>query len=91
MSAARFRARGFELTSQRHAIFAALEGNSTHPTAEAVHAEVIKTLPMVSLRTVCQTLNKMISLGEIMPSIWRHVVTFRPQYGGPSSPGLRIV
>ncbi len=63
--AARFRANGFKLTPQRYAIFAALDGNSTHPTAEAVHAEVIKTLPMVSLRTVYQTLNEMISLGEI--------------------------
>ena len=63
--AARFRANGYKLTPQRHAVFAVLEGNLEHLTAEAIHARVVEPLPMVSLRTVYQTLNEMVTLGEL--------------------------
>jgi Fe2+ or Zn2+ uptake regulation protein len=44
----RFRSRGLKLTPQRQAIFRALYEDPTHPTAEAVHAAVVRDLPMVS-------------------------------------------
>lgn len=61
----RFRSQGLKVTPQRQAIFSVLFDNHVHPTAEAVHAEIIKDLPMVSLRTVYQTLNDLTAMGEL--------------------------
>lgn len=61
----RFRSEGRKLTPQRQAIFQVLHGDRTHPTAESVHARVVADLPMVSLRTVYQTLNDLTSMGEL--------------------------
>ena len=60
-----FRSQGLKVTPQRQAIFRILHGNRVHPTAESVHAEVIRDLPMVSLRTVYQTLNDLTAMGEL--------------------------
>lgn len=60
-----FRAEGLKVTPQRQAVFRVLFGNEVHPSAEAVHAEVTKELPMVSLRTVYQTLNDLAAMGEL--------------------------
>lgn len=62
-----FRARGFKVTPQRQCIFRVLHGSSIHPTAEAVHAEVVAQMPTVSLRTVYQTLNDLTAMGELVP------------------------
>lgn len=61
----RFRSAGRKVTPQRQAVFTALHGNTGHPTAEAIHAEVVANLPLVSLRTVYQTLNDLAAMGEI--------------------------
>ena len=61
----RFRSEGRKVTPQRQAVFRVLHGNRVHPTAEAVHAEVVQDLPMVSLRTVYQTLNDLTAMGEL--------------------------
>ena len=61
----RFRAEGLKVTPQRQAIFRVLHGSTEHPTAEAIHAAVVRELPMVSLRTVYQTLNELRSMGEL--------------------------
>lgn len=61
----RFRSEGRKLTPQRQAIFHVMHDNQSHPTAEAVHAHVVAELPMVSLRTVYQTLNDLTAMGEI--------------------------
>ena len=61
----RFRSQGLKVTPQRQAIFRILHGSTVHPTAESVHAEVVEDLPMVSLRTVYQTLNDLASMGEL--------------------------
>jgi Fe2+ or Zn2+ uptake regulation protein len=63
--AARFRAEGRKLTPQRIAVFRALHGATTHPTAEAVFEAVRADLPTVSLRTVYQTLNDLADMGEL--------------------------
>jgi Fe2+ or Zn2+ uptake regulation protein len=62
---AAFRARGLKVTPQRQAIFAVLDGNPTHPTAESVYASVSSVMPTISLRTVYQTLNDLVEMGEI--------------------------
>ena len=60
-----FRARGLKVTPQRQAVFAALYGNPSHPTAEAIHETVSAAMPTISLRTVYQTLNDLAEMGEI--------------------------
>ncbi len=61
-----FRARGLKVTPQRQCIFGVLHGSGVHPTAEAVHAEVVDRMPTVSLRTVYQTLNDLTAMGELV-------------------------
>ena len=60
-----FRARGLKVTPQRQCIFRVLHGSTVHPTAEAVHAQVVGEMPTVSLRTVYQVLNDLAAMGEL--------------------------
>ena len=61
----RFRSEGLKVTPQRQAVFRVLHHSTVHPTAESVHAAVVRDLPMVSLRTVYQTLNDLTAMGEL--------------------------
>lgn len=61
----RFRAEGLRVTPQRQSVFRALHGNHEHPSAEAVHAAVVREMPTVSLRTVYATLHDLADMGEI--------------------------
>lgn len=61
----RFRSEGRKVTPQREAVFRVLHASPDHLTAEGVHAEVLRDLPMVSLRTVYQTLNDLTAMGEL--------------------------
>lgn len=60
-----FRESGRKVTPQREYIFRILQNNQTHPTAELIHAEVVKQMPSVSLKTVYQTLHELEDMGEI--------------------------
>jgi len=60
-----FRAHGRKVTAQRQCIFRILQGDVTHPTAEAVHALARSQVETISLKTVYQTLNDLAALGEI--------------------------
>lgn len=61
-----FRLRGLKVTPQRQCIFRVLHRmDGAHPSAEAVHAAVLAELPMVSLKTVYQTLNDLVAMGEL--------------------------
>jgi Fe2+ or Zn2+ uptake regulation protein len=60
-----FRSQGRKLTPQRQAIFDALDGNPSHPSAESVYDMVRVHMPSISLRTVYQTLNDLTEMGEI--------------------------
>ncbi len=60
-----FRDRGLKVTPQRQCIFRVLHGNGSHPTAHAVFESVCEEMPTISLRTVYQTLNNLVALGEI--------------------------
>lgn len=62
---ARVRARGGKVTSQRVLIYQALCGDTTHPTAEQLHARLSRLLPHLSLTTVYATLNDLADAGEL--------------------------
>jgi len=53
------------MTPQRLRIFQVLADNMTHPTADSVYADVRRDMPTISLRTVYETLNELVELGEI--------------------------
>ncbi|MGH9307082.1 MAG: Fur family transcriptional regulator [Acidimicrobiales bacterium] len=60
-----FRTNGRKVTPQRQSIFRALQGNDSHPSAEAVYDAVRTEMETISLKTVYQTLNDLAELGEI--------------------------
>lgn len=61
-----FRQRGLKVTPQRQCIFGVLHATEgAHPSAEAVHDAVLDQLPMVSRKTVYQTLNDLVSMQEL--------------------------
>ena len=60
-----FRSRGRKVTAQRQCIFQALQGDVTHPTADAVFVKARSEMETISLKTVYQTLNELAALGEI--------------------------
>jgi Fur family transcriptional regulator, stress-responsive regulator len=61
----RFRATGRKVTAQRQCIFRVLQGDVTHPSAEAVHAVVSREMETISLKTVYQTLHDLAKLCEV--------------------------
>jgi Fur family transcriptional regulator, stress-responsive regulator len=64
-----FRTRNLKVTPQRQCVFRVLHHlEGTHPSADAIHSAVLTELPTVSLKTVYQTLNDLVSMGEL-----RHV------------------
>ena len=60
-----FRTSGRKVTAQRQCIFRILQGDETHPSAEAVHAAAVPGDADHLARTVYQTLNDLADLGEI--------------------------
>lgn len=60
-----FRARGLKVTPQRQLLFRLLSDNVTHPTAEVLFAMASEQMPGISLRTVYQTLNDLVEMGEL--------------------------
>jgi Fe2+ or Zn2+ uptake regulation protein len=60
-----FRSTGRKVTAQRQCIFRVLQGDVTHPSAEAVHALASQEMETISLKTVYQTLYDLAELGEI--------------------------
>ncbi|MBC8447717.1 MAG: transcriptional repressor [Chloroflexi bacterium] len=61
----RFRGLGLKVTPQRRFIFQALEGNTDHPSAEAIYEEVCAFIPEISLATVYNTLRELVDRGEV--------------------------
>lgn len=60
-----FRAEGLRVTPQRQAIFRLLEGNSDHPTVEALYEAARSEMPTLSLKTVYQTVNDLAGMGQV--------------------------
>ena len=61
----RLRAVGWRLTPQRRVIAEAMGGDHVHLTAEEVLERARGRLPEVSLATVYNTLNELVSMGEV--------------------------
>ena len=78
-----FRERGLKITPQRELVFRLLDGNVSHPTAEAVYSAALEFMPMISLKTVYQVLNDLRGLGEIQSIEVRNAVdgTFTLSFG----------
>ena len=54
------------ITKQRKAIFQALEGDTTHPTADEIYQRVKRDLPSISLATVYRNLKLLADSGLIL-------------------------
>ena len=53
------------MTPQRRAVAEVLDGEHVHLSAEAVHVQAQQRLPEISLATVYNTLNELVSMGEV--------------------------
>ncbi len=62
---ARFREEGLRVTPQRQCIFRLLSGNDQHPTVDALYDAARVEMPMISLKTVYQTVNDLAAMGEV--------------------------
>ena len=60
----RLRASGHRITPQRVAIIRRFVGSPHHPSAEAVHSQLIDEFPMLALSTVYNTLRLLAEVGE---------------------------
>jgi len=60
-----FRAKGLKVTPQRKLLFALLEDDTTHPTADGLYAKASARMPGISLRTVYTTLTDLVEMGEL--------------------------
>ena len=61
----RVRERGGKVTPQRVLIYQALIGDTSHPTAEQLHARLKNVLPHLSLTTVYASLNDLVDAGDL--------------------------
>lgn len=78
-----FRALSLKVTPQRQAVFEALHGDGSHPTADVIWARVRDRMPTVSLRTVYQALNDLVELGEVQAvSVGNGAARFDPNTAG---------
>jgi Fe2+ or Zn2+ uptake regulation protein len=62
---AQFREEGLRVTPQRECLFRLLQGNDQHPTVEALYEAARAEMPMISLKTVYQTVNDLSAMGEV--------------------------
>jgi Fur family ferric uptake transcriptional regulator len=62
----RLRARDWRMTPQRRVVAEVLRGEHVHLSAEAIHARARRRLPEISLATVYNTLNELVSMGEVL-------------------------
>jgi Fur family peroxide stress response transcriptional regulator len=56
---------GLRITPQRRAIVDALTGDASHPSAEDIHNQVLRSYPMISLATVYKTLALLNEIDEV--------------------------
>ncbi|NWJ48496.1 MAG: transcriptional repressor [Chloroflexi bacterium] len=56
----KLRENGKKVTPQRRLIYKALEGKTTHPTAEDIYNDVRAVIPDISLATVYKTLRELV-------------------------------
>lgn len=58
-------AKNFRMTPQRAGILRLLKGNRSHPSAEELYRKLLKRFPAVSFATVYNTLQSLLSKGEL--------------------------
>ena|SRR5688572_3290930 len=63
----RFRQRRRRMTPQRALICRLLDGNTEHPSAEALHRRAAASMPTLSLRTVYAILHELVEMGALQP------------------------
>ncbi len=79
-----FRATGRKVTAQRQCVFRVLQGDASHPSAEAVHAAARREVETISLKTVYQTLHDLVELGEVSAlDVGTGMVRFDPNVEEP--------
>jgi Fe2+ or Zn2+ uptake regulation protein len=79
-----FRANGRKVTAQRQCIFRVLQGDVSHPSAEAVHSAAVREMETISLKTVYQTLHDLAELGEISSlDVGTGMIRFDPNVDDP--------
>ena len=79
-----FRANGRKVTAQRQCIFRVLQGDVSHPSAEAVHSAAVREMQTISLKTVYQTLHDLAELGEIASlDLGTGMIRFDPNVDDP--------
>ncbi len=64
-TAAALKVIGLKITPQRQAVLRLLDGNKTHPSADAIYREVRRAYPGISFATVYNTLSKLAAAGKI--------------------------
>ncbi len=60
-----FRKKKYRITPQRLAILKILDGNKSHPSAEEIYNQILVDHPSTSFTTVYNTLETLVSMGEI--------------------------
>ena len=79
-----FRANGRKVTAQRQCIFRVLQGDVSHPSAEAVYSAAVREMETISLKTVYQTLHDLADLGEIASlDVGTGTIRFDPNVDDP--------
>lgn len=61
----RFRQHRRRLTPQRALICRLLDGNTDHPSAEALHRRATSQMPTLALRTVYAVLHELVEMGAV--------------------------
>ena len=69
---AALRASGRKVTPQRELVVRILEGNETHPTAEAVYVSAVAHMPSISLKTVYSVLHE-IDVCRVLGMRWYYL------------------
>lgn len=62
----RLRAREWRMTPQRRVVAEVLRGEHVHLSAEAIYTRAKSLLPEISLATVYNTLNELVTMGEVL-------------------------
>lgn len=64
---AELREAGLKVTPQRLAVFRALWGDETHPTAHEIYERLQDSFPTMSFATVYNTLDALAAIGRVQP------------------------
>ncbi|MFW6049965.1 MAG: Fur family transcriptional regulator [Myxococcota bacterium] len=75
---AELRDAGLKVTPQRLAVFRALWGDETHPTAQEIYERLQEEFPSMSFATVYNTLDALAGIGRVRPLALGGATRFDP-------------